>query len=394
MDKKKILVINTKYREFGGEDSNIIEELNLLKQNFTTEYLEFDNNEKLSITDLISFFTLNNKKSNRKLLIKLKEFNPDIVYVNNTWFKANLGIIKLLKEKKLPIFLKIHNFRYDCSRYFLSRNHLNGSKICFKCGFEYKTFKFFNKYYSNSYLRSLALIIYGKKYFKILKKDISNIFVLNNFHKDYIEKLGIEPDKITVSYNPINKIKEKEIYFNKTANYVVYAGRVVNEKGLYELIQAWKQSKTTLNLKIIGEGPLRSELENLISDLEICDRVSLPGLSKDIHEDYNIADIFVIPSKFESFGIVTAEAMLYSLPVIGFSDCIGTNKLIIDNITGLLVQPSQNKVLSLASAMEKLMKSETKRLKFGKAGLNRINLYSSNDIIADKWERFLKKNIN
>ncbi len=40
------------------------------------------------------------------------------------------------------------------------------------------------------------------------------------------------------------------------------------------------------------------------------------------------------------------------------------------------------------------MKSEKKRLKFGKAGLNRINLYSSNDIIADKWERLLKKNIN
>ena len=261
MDKKKILVINTKYREFGGEDSNIIEELNLLKKYFTTEYLEFDNNEKLSFTDLISFITVNNKKSNRRLLTKLNEFNPDIVYINNTWFKANLGIIKLLNEKKFPLYLKIHNYRYDCSRYLLSRNHLNGSKLCFKCGFEFKNFKIFNKYYSDSYFRSLALIIYGKKYFKILKRDISNIFVLNNFHKDFIVKLGIEPEKVHVSYNPINQIKKEEINFDKTANYVVYAGRIVNEKGIFELIKAWKKSKTQLILKIIGDGPMRKNLE-------------------------------------------------------------------------------------------------------------------------------------
>ncbi len=261
MDKKKILVINTKYREFGGEDSNIIEELNLLKKYFTTEYLEFDNNEKLSFTDLISFITVNNKKSNRRLLTKLNEFNPDIVYINNTWFKANLGIIKLLNEKKFPLYLKIHNYRYDCSRYLLSRNHLNGSELCYKCGFEFKNFKIFNKYYSDSYFRSLALIMYGKRYFKILKRDISNIFVLNNFHKDFIVKLGIEPEKVHVSYNPINQIKKEEINFDKTANYVVYAGRIVNEKGIFELIKAWKKSKTQLILKIIGDGPMRKNLE-------------------------------------------------------------------------------------------------------------------------------------
>ena len=244
------------------------------------------------------------------------------------------------------------------------------------------------EYYESRKLEYLLLNItsFFLKKITVVSKEVKNKFPF------LIRK------KMVILPNPINNFKVSQgnnLY--KSGKQILSVGRLSQQKDQATLIKAFSlliNKFPNWSLKIIGEGPLRSELENLISDLEICDKVSLPGLSKDIHEDYNLADIFVIPSKFESFGIVTAEAMLYSLPVIGFSDCIGTNKLIIDNITGLLVQPSQNKVLSLASAMEKLMKSEKKRLKFGKAGLNRINLYSSNDIIADKWERFLKKNIN
>ena len=96
MGKKKILIINTKYREFGGEDSNILDEIKFLEKYFEVDYLAYDNNEKLKIIDYVSFFTLNNKKSNSLFLEKIKKFNPDLVYVNNTWFKANLGIFDVL----------------------------------------------------------------------------------------------------------------------------------------------------------------------------------------------------------------------------------------------------------------------------------------------------------
>ena len=93
---KKILIINTKYRNFGGEDSNIHDEISLLSKSYDVDYIEFDNNEKFSIYDLISFFTSSNYASNKRMKQYLKQNSPDIAYIHNLWFKGNLGIVKIL----------------------------------------------------------------------------------------------------------------------------------------------------------------------------------------------------------------------------------------------------------------------------------------------------------
>jgi len=97
---KKILIINTTYRQLGGEDINIIEEVNFLQKFYKVDYLEFQNKKKLQFKDLFYFLMLNNKDSNSQLQNKINQFNPDLVYINNTWFKGNLGLFKI----KLKLF--------------------------------------------------------------------------------------------------------------------------------------------------------------------------------------------------------------------------------------------------------------------------------------------------
>ena len=93
---KRVLIVNTKYKEVGGEDSNIIDEINFLSKFYEVSYLEFDNGKSLDIWDLISFTTTSNLKSNKLLKNKLNSFKPDIVYIHNTWFKINLGISPII----------------------------------------------------------------------------------------------------------------------------------------------------------------------------------------------------------------------------------------------------------------------------------------------------------
>ena len=112
---KKVLVINTKYKNYGGEDSNFEEEKKFLKKFYEVDYLNFDNSKNLNIYDVISFFTLSNPLSNKVLKVKLKTFKPDIVYIHKTWFKAHLGIFDILKKKNIEVVLKIHNFRFACT---------------------------------------------------------------------------------------------------------------------------------------------------------------------------------------------------------------------------------------------------------------------------------------
>ena len=67
---KKMLIINTKYRVVGGEDTNIIDEIEILKKNYNIHYLEYDNSARLNLIDLVSFFTGTNFKSNQILKIQ------------------------------------------------------------------------------------------------------------------------------------------------------------------------------------------------------------------------------------------------------------------------------------------------------------------------------------
>ena len=255
---KKILVVNTKYKIFGGEDSNILEELSFLRRNYNVKYLEFDNSEKFSLSDLISVFTLNNWNSNNLLKNTIANFNPDYVYIHNTWFKANLGIFKILEKSGIKTIIKLHNFRFACTNTYFSKKHFGKNNFCPRCGLKRSRFTIFNKYFSNSMLKSIFVIRYGIRYFKILKNSNFKLVVLNDFYKNYLLKEGIEASKLFLNYNPMSK-KSKNKY-NPNSNYVVYAGGINYEKGVPELLNSWINSETDLELYLFGTGTIYKEL--------------------------------------------------------------------------------------------------------------------------------------
>ena len=98
---KKILIIHNKYQNIGGEDIAVDQEVNTLKKYFDVHELYFSNNFSNYFSDIFGLINSNNKKSNEILNKTLKEFNPNIVYVHNTWFKASLGIFNILKSKNI-----------------------------------------------------------------------------------------------------------------------------------------------------------------------------------------------------------------------------------------------------------------------------------------------------
>ena len=111
-----------------------------------------------------------------------------------------------------------------------------------------------------------------------------------------------------------------------------------------------------------------------------------------ISDFYIDADLFVIPSKYESFGLVVAEAMGFGLPVIGFGSCPGINNLILHNKTGLLVDDNFDRARSLSEDMKKLMSDNIIRKKYGRAGYENIKDYHSKKHIIDLWEDLLINN--
>ena len=260
----KILIVHNKYSQLGGEDVAVDNEIELLSDYFNVETIFFKNEIKSYLSQFIYFIRNNNKTSVSELEKKIKEFQPDIAYVHNTWFKASLAIFNVLRKHNIKTLVKLHNFRYDCTRFFLKHNHLKTDHTCPKCGMINKRSSFFNKYFKESFLKSVFMIIYGKKYFKILNRYELKILVLTNFHKKYLTSLGIQSSKIYVFRNPI-KINNKKLD-NSKKNYFVYSGRISEEKGVNELINAFLDSNIKdFGLKIVGDGPDLKKLKNKYS---------------------------------------------------------------------------------------------------------------------------------
>ena len=142
-------------------------------------------------------------------------------------------------------------------------------------------------------------------------------------------------------------------------------------------------------LRIVGEGVLRPALEAQAARFGLGERVELPGAVGAVEAEYEAAQLFAMPSAYESFGLTTAEALSHSLPVVGFADCPGTNELVKDGVNGLLAAGPDREV-ALAQALAALMGSPERRVRLGAAGPASIEAFAPERIV-DLWEGLLSR---
>jgi len=259
---QKVLLIHNNYQITGGEDTNIIDEVKMLEKNFIVETLIFSNKKRFDIYDLSSLILGFNLKSDKIIKKKLYEFNPDFVYIHNVWYKISFGIFNILKKNKIKTIVKIHNFRYECSQSWLIKNHIKPEAICNACSNTRLKFQLFNKYFSESYLKSILSINFSKRFLKILINNPIKVLVISNFHKKKIILNGVNSEKVELFNNPLNFDLQNTTKYNPDSDYLVYAGRISSSKGVEELINSYLASNLKeINLKIIGDGELLSELK-------------------------------------------------------------------------------------------------------------------------------------
>lgn len=175
---------------------------------------------------------------------------------------------------------------------------------------------------------------------------------------------------------------------------LISVGRLDPQKDQKTLIEAFARIHPKFpdwRLKIFGEGALRNDLEQQIANLGMTDFISLPGLSNDIMQEYQQAQAFALASTYESFGLATAEAMSAGLPVIGFADCAGTNELIRDGESGILVgiHEGETRGGALASGLSSLLASPELRQKLGDGGRRQISSLSVESVVQ-RWEDLIR----
>lgn len=143
------------------------------------------------------------------------------------------------------------------------------------------------------------------------------------------------------------------------------------------------QKHPEYELIIYGEGPLRQNLESLIRELQLENKVRLPGFKKNIHECISDAEIFILSSEYEGLSNALLEAMCMGIPCIT-TDVSGINEVIKDNVNGILVPPGDDE--ALIQAMEKLIEDRELREKITIKGIESGRKFSPT-CVCEKWFR-------
>ncbi len=350
---KKVLLVHNQYRQFGGEDSAVFGDEKLLLNDYIVEKHIYDNKESIDFFDFINFIFLTNPKSNNSLDKKIKEFNPDIIYIHNLWFKGSLGIFRLIKKYKIPVVVKIHNFRYLCCSTYFSKRHVKENNFCPACGFSKKLL--FNKYFPESYIKSLFSIRFSKKLLKLIKKSDVNILLLTQHHKHILLNEKIEHNRIFIMPNYIHSeftnVNEKE-------NIFLYAGRVSKEKDVEEIIKSFLSiNLPNYKLYILGTGPDLSRLQKKYKH----DNIKFFGFlnNNEVLKFIKKSKVVVSATKlFEGQPTLLCEASLNSIPVI-FPDNGGIKEFLPKNYKFLYEQSNYN---SFQKAMNNIVNEDIQQI--------------------------------
>ena len=183
----------------------------------------------------------------------------------------------------------------------------------------------------------------------MLTYEANEVIVNSNYMKCELQKnFGLPFDKISVIPNGVNLNMyngiEKEYDFRR--NYasdnekiILYAGRLVYEKGVQHLISAMPkilENYHDVKLIIAGKGGMEDELKAQVDYLGLGNKVYFTGYMqhKQLCKLYKCADIAVFPSTYEPFGIVALEGMLAGNPVV-VSDVGGLNEIVEHGVDGM-----------------------------------------------------------
>jgi glycosyltransferase involved in cell wall biosynthesis len=206
-----------------------------------------------------------------------------------------------------------------------------------------------------SFFKKSLLNFIIKPISKLLIHRAKGFLAVSIFAKEYFESLGVKSEKIYQFGYFRNISKPDFIKRESTINRIVFVGQLIERKGVLTLLDSIKKlAKITQNfhLDIIGDGILKIQIIQYIQAYHLENFVTLQGVvnSENIAQSIQKADMLVLPSIFDGWGIVINEALQSHVPVL-ISDRCGAKELIQHEQNGLIFE-AQN----VESLTEQLLK--------------------------------------
>ena len=293
-------------------------------------------------------------------------------------------------RKKIEIFLENNKVDICIS--------MGGKELEFLYKIRHQSKKIYEAHFSNGIRTRNLLQNKGNNFFwryiaflrelQIVKqtKSLDALVVLTEKSKEEWSKTN---KNVLVIPNP-SSIKTLSNQYDIGSKRVISLGRLEYEKGFDLLIKAWEKVSSHYSewrLDIYGAGSLETELNDLISELDITNFIKLRGVTNQVSCELLNSSFYVLPSRYEGLPLVMLECLACGLPIVAFDCETGPSDIIENNDCGLLANNGDIEELSLK--IIDMIEMAEKRLVLSKACTLKSEKYAVDNIMS-KWKNLFE----
>jgi glycosyltransferase involved in cell wall biosynthesis len=337
-----IVNIHNGYEYAGGEDFVAQAERNLMvaAAHRVIEYRRY--NAEIRAYGLLSRATLGARTiwawdSCTDLRRLLRCEKPDLAHFHNTFPLISPAAYYACREAGVPVVQSLHNPRLLCPAATLYRNN----RVCEDClGRTPPWPGILHGCYQNSRLRTgvVATMLTVHRWLGTWQSQVDVFVVFTEFYRKKFIEAGLPAEKIMLKPHFVYPDPGSR---TNAGDYALFLGRLAPEKGVRTLLLAWRRLGNRIPLLVVGDGPLRAELEAEVAKRGLS-TVRFVGYVSEAEKSaaFRAARFLVWPSEgyYETFGLVALEAFAHGVPVIA-SRTGAMAEIVEDGHTGLNFLP-------------------------------------------------------
>jgi glycosyltransferase involved in cell wall biosynthesis len=314
----RVLIAHNAYRQPGGEDMVVTAEKDLLLRagNEVRQYVRHNNEIKpggICSDIVLGARTVWSSAARGELYRLLRDYRPDIVHFHNTFPLISPAAYYACKDLGVPVVQTLHNYRLFCPAATFFRD----GQVCEACLEKTRWQAVRHACFRQSRGATLAVVAMLSLHhqYGTWTNFVDCYIALSEFSRAKFIHAGLPAAKVVVKPNFV--FPDPGVGA-QSRDYVVFVGRLAEEKGLRTLLQAWGRVNPQIVLRVIGDGPLRNDLQSEITRLG-SSNVRLDGhLPRE--ESLKVmqgARVLIMPSNcYENFPMTIAEACACGTPVI------------------------------------------------------------------------------